>query len=484
MYFIDQYINKTMISTFKKITKKKLAGLILIIVIIIAFGFGGFGGGFNPGNQNNIAKINNTNISTQDFMDYLNSSGLSQQIIRENIDKDILEELLSTLISTTLISLEIKDLNVKMSEEALVKKLKKNPKFQDENGKFERTIYEKFLLTNNLTAEMYEIKLKNNTLQKQLFTYIDGGAKSPKFLINKFFKEKYKKLNIEYINMDKFYKKIDKFTDQEIQIFVNENVGELKQDYIDFTYAIITPKNLTGLEEFDQAFFNKIDEIENKISKNIDFKTIISELKISSITKKNYINLENKETIENKIYKSRKDKIEILEDNNSYIFYQIDNIKSKLPSLNNNKFKLQIRKLIYQKEKYAFNNEILNQIKKKEFNQLSFKKLGGNNIKKIKLNSKKDDEKFEKNSIEILYTLPVNAFTLVVDNMSNVFLAKIMSFEEKNFSESSNEFNAISNESSAQNRKGILKTYDYLLNNKYKVVVNEKTLDRVKNYFR
>ena len=29
----------------------------------------------------------------------------------------------------------------------------------------------------------------------------------------------------------------------------------------------------------------------------------------------NYINLENKETIENKIYNSRKDNIEILEDN-------------------------------------------------------------------------------------------------------------------------------------------------------------------------
>ena len=31
---------------------------------------------------------------------------------------------------------------------------------------------------------------------------------------------------------------------------------------------------------------------------------------------------------------------------------------------------------------------------------------------------------------------------------------------------------------------GILKSYDYLLNNKYEVIVNEKTLDRVKNYFR
>jgi len=35
-----------MISTFKNLTKNKIAGLALIIVIIIAFGFGGFGGGF------------------------------------------------------------------------------------------------------------------------------------------------------------------------------------------------------------------------------------------------------------------------------------------------------------------------------------------------------------------------------------------------------------------------------------------------------
>jgi len=80
-----------MINTFKNFTKKKLAGLLLILVIIIAFGFGGFGGGFNPGNQNNIAKINNKNISTQDFMDYLNRSGLSQQVIKEILIKTFLK---------------------------------------------------------------------------------------------------------------------------------------------------------------------------------------------------------------------------------------------------------------------------------------------------------------------------------------------------------------------------------------------------------
>ena len=171
---------------FKDITKKKIGGLILIFVIIIAFGFGGFGGGFSTGNQNNIAKINNTNISTQDFMDYLNQSGLSQQVIKENIDKNIIEELLSSLVSMKLLELEIKGLNLDMSEDEMIERIKRNTKFQDEKGKFKRTLYEKFLLTNNMNAAMYELKLKNNALQKQLFTYISGGAKSPNFLVSRY----------------------------------------------------------------------------------------------------------------------------------------------------------------------------------------------------------------------------------------------------------------------------------------------------------
>ena len=67
---------------------------------------------------------------------------------------------------------------------------------------------------------------------------------------------------------------------------MNENSDKLKQDYIDFSYVIITPKNLIGLEEFNQAFFDKIDEIDNKISKNIDFNTIVKDLNIKPILKK------------------------------------------------------------------------------------------------------------------------------------------------------------------------------------------------------
>ena len=484
MYFTVQYIYEAMINNLKNISKKKIGGLLLILVIIVAFGFGGFGGGFNLGNQNNIAKINDINISTQDFMEYLNRSGLSQQVIKENIEKKILEELLSTLISTTLLNLEIKDLNLQVSEKIILKRLKQNKDFQDEEGEFQRTLYEKFLLTNNMSAPIYELKLKNNILQKQLFTYISGGTKSPQFLINKYFKEKKKKLNLEYINLEKFYKKKEQFSDKELRIFVNKNSNDLKQDYIDFSYTIITPKNLTGLEEFNQTFFDKIDELENKIAKNIDFDSIMNELNLTSISKKNYINLDNKETTENKIYNYRNSKIEILEDDGKYIFYKIENLESKLPNINNSKIKSQIKDLMYQKEKFEYNKKILDQISNQKFNQNSFDKLAKDGVNKIKIKSIEDDKKFEINSIKILYSLSVNSFTLVGDDMGNVFIAKITGYEEESITNDSKEFKAISNEASAKNRNSILKSYDYLLNDKYKVVVNDKTLDRVKSYFK
>jgi peptidyl-prolyl cis-trans isomerase D len=473
-----------MINPFKDFTKKKIGGLLLILVIIIAFGFGGFGGGFSTGNQNNIAKINNTNISTQDFMNYLNESGLSQQVIKENIDKNIIEELLSTLVSTTLLDLEIEELDLSITEDVLIKKIKSNKNFQDENGVFQRTLYEKFLLTNNTSAPMFEIRLKNNELQKQLFTYISGGTKSPEFFVNKFYKEKNKKLDIDYINLDKFYKKAETFTGNEIKFFVKENADELKQDYIDFSYVNISPKNLVGLEEFNQAFFDKIDDIENQISKNIDFITIVEDLNLSPTTVTSYINLDNEKTTKNKIYNSRKDQIEILEDNGTYIFYNIDSLNTKLPSLEDDKFKNQIKNLLFQKEKYEFNKGILDKINKKNFNQASFDELGKNNIEKIKFNSIKDNKKFEDNSIQILYSLPINSFTLIADKQNNVFIAKTVSYEEENITKNSINFDKISIEEGAQSKNGILSSYDLFLNNRYQVVVNEKTLDRVKNYFK
>ena len=110
-----------MISSFRNFAKTKFAG-ILVFIIIIPFVFWGMGGMFSGGNTNNLAKINKINISTQDFFDHLNNSGIPEKTIRENLDNNIIEEILTTLVSTTLLDLEIKDFNIKISQNSLSKK--------------------------------------------------------------------------------------------------------------------------------------------------------------------------------------------------------------------------------------------------------------------------------------------------------------------------------------------------------------------------
>ena len=107
-----------MIGRFRNFAKTKFAGL-LVFIMIIPFVFWGMGSMFSSGNTNNIAKIDKTNISTQDFIDHINNSKIPQKTIRENLDKNIIEELLSTLISTTLLAVEVKDFNILISENTL-----------------------------------------------------------------------------------------------------------------------------------------------------------------------------------------------------------------------------------------------------------------------------------------------------------------------------------------------------------------------------
>ena len=143
-----------MISSFRNFAKTKFAGL-LVFIIIIPFVFWGMGGMFSSGNTNNIVKINNTNISTKEFIDHINRSNISQKTIRENLDKNIIEELLSTLISTTLLDLEVKDFNILISEETLSKKIKSNKNFHNKiNKKFLNYRYEDLIYKNIL--EIYK----------------------------------------------------------------------------------------------------------------------------------------------------------------------------------------------------------------------------------------------------------------------------------------------------------------------------------------
>jgi peptidyl-prolyl cis-trans isomerase D len=465
------------------LNKSRIGGLILIIVIIIAFGFGGFGGGFLSNNQNNVAKINKTNVTTQDLINYINQSGVSQQVIQENINNNVIEELLSGLVSVTLLGLEIDDFNIKISQNSLSEKIKLNKNFYDDNGKFERLKYEKFLLENNISAPLFEKRLKDRELQKKLFDLLGAGSVSPKFLVNKVYETENTSLNIEFINLDKFYKKSNEITEEELIQFIDENDDQLKVEYIDFKYALLNPLNLIAVDEFNQDFFDKIDEVENNILNGIEFDDIISKLNLNAKKIEDYKYSETSDEILKKIYSVRVNNFDIFENSENYVIYKIENIEMKKPDLSDDQTKKEILELVTQKNEFDYNRSLLEKIRDKSFTEEDFINLGTNEIQSLKLNSIKDNKKFEINSVQMLYSLPLKSITLINDENDNIYLAKINSYDNAEVQISSEDYDQYSSKENTRIKNGILKTYDLFLNQKYNVDINQAAINNVKNLF-
>ncbi len=472
-----------MLGKLRNFSRSKLAG-VLVAIIIIPFVFWGMGSVFSGGNANNVAKIDNKNISTQDFIEYVNSSRINPDDLRNNLDKNILEEILSQIISLQLLKMEIEDASLIISDQILFNKIIKDKKFQ-ENNKFSRIKYEKFLLENNSSAVEYEAKLKDSELQADLFQYISGGVISPKFYTKNKYLEETKKINVKYINLEKLYK--SEFTKDEIEKYINDNIAELKTDYITFSYTEISPKTLIDGDEFNKSFFNELDNLENDILNGLNIKELKLKYNLDIKEEVKYSDLEKNKIYFSEIYKNRNgEKIQIIEYDEFYLLYEINKIEKLLPQTGNKEFRDKVVEKLKNLEKFNYNKEILQKIESKNFFDSDFIKIAKNeeNISSAQINSIDDSTLFNVDSLNLLYTIPENDFLLIVDNNMNVYLTKVIDFEYNNFNEQSEEFNKSSIKSKFILKNYISMTYDDYINSKYDVNIFNNTIERLKNYFK
>tara|TARA_B100001540_G_scaffold209773_1_gene184771 strand:- start:2652 stop:4067 length:1416 start_codon:yes stop_codon:yes gene_type:complete len=470
-----------MLNKLRGFSNTKLAG-VLITIIIIPFVFWGMGSVFSGGNSNNVAKINNETISTQDFINYINESRIDNDYIKNNIENNIIERIISEMVSKKLLNMEIDDLKLTISEKTLVKIIKKNEYFLDDQNQFSRIKYEKFLLENNLNAPDFEFKLKLEELKGNLFSYISGGIKSPDFLINKVFNDQEKNVEINYFNLDLVY---DKETSaSEIDQFINENVENLKEEFIDVSYAKITPKNLIEIDDFNKEFFKKIDEIENSILNGNGINELKEQFNLKLNSLNNYNNDNKDNDIHNEIYsKKNGDRVQLVDKNDYYLLFEIIKINKVLPDKSDSEFIKRVKENLILKKKYEYNKNLFEKIQNKKLNDSEFLKIssGQDNIKKITIDSINNNKKFDNESTKLIYSLPINSFVLVTDAKNNIYLAKIINIYTKSLSEDKKK------EYEEKSKKKIIdeiyNSYDLSLNEKYNVKVFQKTLDRIKNNF-
>tara|TARA_B100000579_G_scaffold124419_1_gene100259 strand:- start:423 stop:1844 length:1422 start_codon:yes stop_codon:yes gene_type:complete len=473
-----------MISRLRSFSGSKLAGVV-VGIIIIPFVFWGMGSVFSGGNTNNIAKINNESISTQDFVDHLNRLGLDNAKLKKEIDNNILEEILLELVNNKILDMEIEDLKVTMSESSLVNKIKSNETFTDKNKKFSRIKYEKFLLENNLTAPDFERRLKKQELKKNLFDYVSGGIKSPYFLNNKIYNNETKQIELDYFDLNNSYDK--ETTTIEIDNFIRDNEEKLKVDYINLSYTIIDPKSLIEIEEFNDEFFEKIDEIENSILNGFNINDISKKYNLTLVSKNNYQIDENDDDKLKEIYRKRNDdKIQLIDKNDYFLLFEITKINKILPKKNDPKFVDMVKKNLILKKKFDLHEELFKDIQDKKLDDNKFNKIAKSkeNILNIKLNGISDYNIFDKDSVKLIYSLPSESFTLLTDKDNKIYLAKIKNISSNILSKDNEKTKDYLLKSNLIIINDIFSSYNLSLNDKYNVKTYEQTMDRVKNYFK
>ena len=313
-------------------------------------------------------------------------------------------------------------------------------------------------------------------------SYISGGIKSPDFLINKVFNDQEKNVEIDYFNLDLVY---DKETSaSEIDEFINENEENLKEEFIDVSYAKITPKNLIEIDDFNKEFFKKIDEIENGILNGNGINELREQFNLKLNSLNNYNNDNKDNDIHNEIYsKKNGERVQLVDKNDYYLLFEITKINKVLPDKSDSEFINRIKENLILKKKYEYNKNLFEKIQNKKLNDSEFLKIssGQDNIKRITIDSINNNKKFDNESTKLIYSLPINSFVLVTDVKNNIYLGKIINIYTKSLSEDKKK------EYEAKSKKKIIdeiyNSYDLSLNEKYNVKVFQKTLDRIKNNF-
>ena len=120
------------------------------------------------------------------------------------------------------------------------------------------------MLESGYTAPTYEKFIKSIELKGQLLNYYSGGIKLPNFIVDDLYKKENQIKEIEFINLNQIYtKKI--IQEKEIQKFYDENKKIIEEDFVSFKYLELKPEILTKKKVFDEEYYEKLDEVENKI---------------------------------------------------------------------------------------------------------------------------------------------------------------------------------------------------------------------------
>ncbi len=484
-----------MATSIGKLSKSFFVKL-LVGIIILPFVFWGMGDVFRGGNQNVIATIDSKKLNTQDFVNYLNKLNLDKEQVKNLKNSSLLENILAEYIGQQVMSFEIEEYKVTINDKSL-SNIIRNDKLFFKDNKFSRTEYEKFLLTSGVTAPSFEKNIVKQESKRQFLSLISGGLVIPDDLVVRAFNKENQTKTIKYINLKEFYSK-KKATKEEIEKVYNENKKAFIKEFKSLKFAEINPLTLTGGKDYDENFFKKLDDLENKILDGQSFNEAIQQNSLKSISinniDKNQRDKEDKivkkisENLFKKVFVIKNEKSpEVFKVDGKYYLAEVNSIEKKdLPISDANVLKL-INSQIDFINKIEANKSIAKDISLGGFNKEKLEEFANKHnliINDYKISDLNQNEIFTEGIIKRIFLTKNGQVDLITNNtLTKNFLVLALKTDYEKIKKNSNQYEQYQAKAKLNLMNKIYKTFDEVLNQKYKVELNNRTIDRVKNSF-
>ena len=482
-----------MLKSIRKFSSSIFAKIFLAI-IAIPFIFWGMGPIFQGGKKNIIVEIGKEKISTQKFINFVRLHSTNEDVL----DKNLIAKLLSNFVGEKLIALESENLGIRLSDISLSTIIKNEKIFMKEN-KFSRIEYEKFLVENSQNAASFEANISKQVKTEQLFNFIGGGIVPSKFLVNIAYDKINQKRNIQVINLNDVFKQKLKFSIEQIESYFEQNKDAFKNIYKSVKFIQLNPKNLTGNDEYNNLFFQKMDEIDDLIVEGENLNYILDKFNLGFANSTNFNKLgKNKnskiindfpnELVANVFNINEEEPTVLIEHKDKYFIVEVIKIENIQKEISDDTVKKEILSNLEKQTKRKLIAEIISKINKNNFKKADFDKLSKEKnivIKKIKLESQNDNIVLKKELIKQIYAYPEKKVIIAADiDFRENFLIYIDKIENASINKNPDDYKIYSHLSKVKIAKGLYNTYDSYLRKKYKININYNALDNVKNYFR
>ena len=482
-----------MLTSIKKLTTSFL-GKVLIGIIILPFLFWGMGDVFRTGNQNILVTIDSEKITAQNFVEYVNRLNLSEKQ-RDNLAKtDLLDKILSDYVGKKIIALEIIDLGINLNNQALKEIIVNDEAFKIDN-KFSRTVYEKFLLESRLSASIFEQNIAEQEKKRQLLSFLSKGINLPENLIEKEFISENQIKTISFLSLDNLYKTYS-VPEEEIKKTYESNKNLFAQDFKKINYVELLPNNLTGQSEYDEAYFKKIDEIENGVLDGIKMNDFVKEysLSLKIIESVNVLKKDKKgndlidvgKELFNKIYNIKDtNKLELINISNKYYLSEVLNIEKISRGLEDKKIKEAIVSQLKLKHTIENNAKIVKEMSEDKFSQAQFLKFSKDNnleVEKTTIKNINNEDIFNSDIIKEIFKINDGELQLITNSQfTKNYIVLAEKTEKLNFNVNHKDYEKYKSKARLNLANQIYSEYDKTVNNKYDIEINENVLNRIKN---